>query len=713
MSNINNGYPEGQDLQKQIDSRHFSGGIWRRIFFSSTIFAILVLAALLFNIIDDMAGYVAIQNELDEAELILAVEEETMLSTANTVSSEDDTELAEGIIGDPYAIGFFGYAYYADNADQLKAVSINGVAPSQETAETGAYAFTRPLFIYATDKAMQANPEVASFVNFYLTNVDNIMADVGYFSVNSEQTTKNIETWLAMMELEETTLPSVDPAGFGEEASLTIDGSSTVYPLSRQMAIDFRRAGYQGGLTIDQSGTSGGFAKFCTSKGTSINNASRPMRRSELETCQKASVGNVAEFSVGIDALAVVVSSDNDFVDNLTIEELRIIFNGQAETWSDVRPEWPQEVIQHHIPGADSGTLDFFVETVYDRGLQDLPKETLITVLELNLSPGLINRLNSETPLVERTPEDLLLLITDEIIQPRVVKSWNLFESLSSRAAIEAEVATIPNGYLDWYQWLTTDFLTSPQSSIPELSGIRTAVLGTLWIVAITMLVALPVGVAAAIYLEEYAASVKHPTLRKLNSVIQTNISNLAGVPSIIYGMLGLTVFVRVLEPLTSGSMFGVLDQNGRSILSASFTLALLILPIIIINAQEAVRAVPRSLREASMGLGATKWQTIWHHVLPTAIPGILTGNILALSRAIGETAPLIVVGASTYITFDPTSAFSGFTTLPIQIYQWTSRPQPEFQHIAAAGIVVLLCILLSLNAAAIVLRNRYSRRVS
>jgi len=199
-----------------------------------------------------------------------------------------------------------------------------------------------------------------------------------------------------------------------------------------------------------------------------------------------------------------------------------------------------------------------------------------------------------------------------------------------------------------------------------------------------------------------------------LNGLIRTNINNLAGVPSIIYGILGLAVFVRALEPITSGAVFGYGDPsslNGRTILSGGLTLGLLILPIIIINAQEALRAVPSSLREASYGVGATKWQTVWSHVLPNAIPGIMTGSILAFSRAFGETAPLVVIGASTYIVYDPTSVFSKFTALPIQIYQWTSRPQDEFRNLAAAAIIVLLALLLTMNAVAILIRNRYSRR--
>jgi phosphate transport system permease protein len=224
------------------------------------------------------------------------------------------------------------------------------------------------------------------------------------------------------------------------------------------------------------------------------------------------------------------------------------------------------------------------------------------------------------------------------------------------------------------------------------------------------MLFAAPLGIGTAVYLEEYS------NRNWFSSLVDTNINNLAGVPSIIYGMLGLAVFVRLLGRLTSGLALGVADAgggdataNGRTVLSAGLTLGLLVLPVIIINAQEAVRAVPASLRQASLGLGATRWQTVWHHVLPAALPGILTGTILAISRAMGETAPLVVVGASTFITVDPTGPFSKFTTLPIQIYQWTSRPQDVFRNLAAAAILVLLAMLLSLNAVAILLRNRYS----
>ena len=240
-------------------------------------------------------------------------------------------------------------------------------------------------------------------------------------------------------------------------------------------------------------------------------------------------------------------------------------------------------------------------------------------------------------------------------------------------------------------------------------AGISTAIWGSLWVTLIAFLVAIPLGTAAAIYLEEYSSG-----RSKLDQIIETNINNLAGVPSIIYGMLGLAVFVRFFGAITSGLAFGYGDpatSNGRTILSAGLTLGLLILPLVIINAREAIRAVPRAMREGAYGLGATRWQTTWHHVLPSALPGILTGVILAVSRAFGETAPLLVVGVSTFIVVNPDSIFSKFTTLPAQIYQWTSRPQQEFQHLAAAGIIVLLILLVTINATAIFLRNRYARR--
>lgn len=240
---------------------------------------------------------------------------------------------------------------------------------------------------------------------------------------------------------------------------------------------------------------------------------------------------------------------------------------------------------------------------------------------------------------------------------------------------------------------LSVDFLTSYPSRFPERAGIKSALYGTMWTVALTGLISFPLGVGAAIYLEEYAPR------SWLTRVIETNIANLAGVPSIVYGVLGLAVFVRAMS-------------LGRSVLAGAATLALLILPIVIISSKEAIRAVPPSIREAGLGIGATKWQTLQHLVLPIAFPGILTGMILALSRAIGETAPLIMIGALTFIAFTPNTPLDEFTVLPIQIFNWAARPQAGFHELAAAGIIVLLVALLSMNALAIILRNRLRKAI-
>ena len=312
----------------------------------------------------------------------------------------------------------------------------------------------------------------------------------------------------------------------------------------------------------------------------------------------------------------------------------------------------------------------------------------------------------------------LLQLVEERIVQPDIIETAELVPSLLDPEAFEARVEQTfidnPQKYPDytfeqvefqWRAWLNKTFIVTPASGTPETAGIRTAILGTLWIVVITVLFAVPVGVGAAVYLEEFAKP------SRFNDFIQTNINNLAGVPSIIYGILGLAVIVRLFEPFTSGRIFGTDNVNGRTVISAGITMGLLTLPVVIISTQEALRAVPNSLRQAGMGLGATKWQTVRSQILPVSIPGIMTGTILAVARAIGETAPLILVGAASFITSDPTGPFSKYTALPIQIFQWTSLPQVEWRHLAAAASLFLLLMLLILNAGAVILRNRYSRR--
>jgi phosphate transport system permease protein len=257
--------------------------------------------------------------------------------------------------------------------------------------------------------------------------------------------------------------------------------------------------------------------------------------------------------------------------------------------------------------------------------------------------------------------------------------------ALASLAALLIDVFLDGIGRLNW------QFVTSIPSRRPADAGIYAALIGSIYVIGLTTLLALPLGIGAAVYLEEYGSTAW------FNRLIEINIANLAGVPSIIYGLLGLGLFVRTLG-------------FGRSVLAGAATLALLVLPIVILATREALRTVPSSIREGSYALGATKWQTIQYQVLPNALPGILTGLILALSRAIGETAPLITIGALTYVPFAPDSIWSAFTVLPIQIFDWLSRPQVAFAQNASAGIVVLLALLLVMNAVAIVVRDRFQR---
>jgi len=273
----------------------------------------------------------------------------------------------------------------------------------------------------------------------------------------------------------------------------------------------------------------------------------------------------------------------------------------------------------------------------------------------------------------------------------RVLGGVGLLVMLLALAALAALLYDILHDGLGRISW---QFITSYPSRNADRAGILAALVGSIYVVGLTAAIAVPLGVGAAIHLEEYGGQ------GRLSRLIEVNIANLAGVPSIIYGLLGLGLFVRLM-------------QMGRSVLAGGCTLALLALPVIIMSTREALRAVPKSLREASYALGATKWQTIRYQVLPAAFPGILTGLILALSRAIGETAPLITIGALTYVPFLPNDIWSPFTVLPIQIFNWVSRPQASFAENAAAGIVVLLALLLVMNAVAIVLRDRFQRRSS
>jgi len=270
----------------------------------------------------------------------------------------------------------------------------------------------------------------------------------------------------------------------------------------------------------------------------------------------------------------------------------------------------------------------------------------------------------------------------------KVIALGSLLFALATLVALLVDVFADGIGRLNW------QFLTSFPSRKPELAGILSPLVGTGCVMGLTMAIAFPIGVGAAIYLEEYAVK------SRLSRFIEINIANLAGVPSVVYGLLGLELFVRAM-------------RLGQSILAGSLTMALLVLPIIIIASREALRAVSPSIREASFALGASRWQTVWHQVLPVALPGMLTGSILAFSRAIGEAAPMITIGALTYIAFLPENPMSPFTVMPIQVFNWVSRPQKGFFECAAAAIIVLLAVLLLMNAAAVLLRLRYQRKVN
>jgi phosphate transport system permease protein len=248
----------------------------------------------------------------------------------------------------------------------------------------------------------------------------------------------------------------------------------------------------------------------------------------------------------------------------------------------------------------------------------------------------------------------------------------------------------------DGSSMLSLEFLTSfPSQVFPENGGIYPALIGSLWLLGLTGAISVPLGLGAAVYLEEYGRDTR------INRMIEINISNLAGVPSVIYGLLGLGIFVELLAPVT----------GGGSVLTGAMTLSLLILPVIIVATREALKAIPNSIREGGYALGATQWEVIWSHLLPRALPGAITGIILALSRAVGEAAPILVVGVSLYQTYVTSGPFDGYMALPTQIYDWISRPQEVFQNSAAAGIVVAMVVLLVANSFAIWLRNRYQQR--
>jgi len=275
----------------------------------------------------------------------------------------------------------------------------------------------------------------------------------------------------------------------------------------------------------------------------------------------------------------------------------------------------------------------------------------------------------------------------------RKAKLFSIFCGMVTWSGVLLLAVLLYQVSIDGFRWLDWQFIDSFPSRFPERAGIKSALVGTIWLICLVALISIPVGVSTALFLEEFAGK------GKISKIIEVNIANLAGVPSIVYGILGLAIFVRYMA-------------LERSLVSGALTMSLLILPVIIIASREAIKTVPMSIRYAAYSLGATKWQTAWAHVLPASFPGIMTGVILALSRAIGETAPLIMIGALTFVAFLPEGPMDSFTALPIQIYNWVSRPQQEFHELAAAGIIILLTVLLMMNATAIYIRNKTERRL-
>ena len=728
---------QGEAVNRQVLKRRRLGTIWRGIFFGAAALAILILAILLLKIIGDANGYVAEESQVPARELVLGYNRDRVLGAPNiALAGEDDAALAAGVAADVNGIALLPYAFYQAQAGALKLVAVEGNRPSAEAVAAGDYPAARPLLLYSSPDVLADQPQVLAFLLYSLAHADEVVAQIGYFPAEAERIAAQAADIAASLDLE--ALPAIDPAEF--EGDITIAGSSSVFPLTRAMADRFIADGFRGTFELSSTGTTAGFRAFCIDKDRELDivNASREALTSEISAC-RANQRPLQEVLVASDALAVVVNPANTFVEDVRLNQLVDLFT-TAETWAAVDESWPGEVVNRYIPSADSGTLDFFVETIFtETALTDLPYEALVGLYQANVSAGRCRAVeyeqrffadrivcdteerfqamcSSDAPraactLGPRDEASMVQLIEADIVKPTVLRTWNMWESLFNRDEILlAASAEFPAADVYFRRWLTWDFLISPQSSYPEIAGVRTAILGTLWVVGIAVVFSFPLGVGAAIYLEEYASKTS-----RLNQIIQTNINNLAGVPSIIYGLLGLAVFVRALEIFTSGSFFGLADPsvaNGRTILSAGLTLGLLGLPVIIISSQEAIRAVPSSLRQASYGLGATRWQTVRSHVLPNALGGILTGVILSMSRIIGETAPLVVIGASTFITTDPTGPFSKFTTLPSQIYQWTARPQDTFRDIAATAIIVLLLLLFLLNATAIYLRGRFGRRI-
>lgn len=650
--------PSGASLQRNIVARHTRGAIARTLFILSIAVALLVLATLLWTILNKTVGLTAVQYNAEPGALTLA-------------SFDPGAAPGEAVPGDIPAL-------LAENVHpvRLRELVLERIAGAKPKA--WAELLDQPL-----SAVLEGHDFPAGLAGTPVSALEPVQAAAllaRNLDAESLQTLVTSEAGraLSMMSEAEIAARLAEGASAGRLQRLALarvtgvrvgDGEVPSEPVAQVLD----------GYAYPEALAATPFNQLTPAESVALLVAN--LKRADLEdavldTLDTRDLDDLSERELG------AITAANVRKALLKVAILRDVAGAAESAWPDLSGQ-PLNIV---LSGKD-----------YPSALA----ETLFNQIDEQRAAGL---------LVRNLDRDALIkLLMDQVVQAQVVKSWPLWDSLTERGAIEtAQQTQLPRAELQWRSWVSADFLTSPlDPRRPDLTGIRPALIGSLLIIAITIAVAFPVGVGAAIYLEEYAGR------SRLNQIIQTNINNLAGVPSIIYGMLGLAIFVRSLEAVTSGRVVGGGAANGRTVLSAGFTLALLILPLIIINAQEAIRAVPGSLRQASYGLGATKWQTIWHHVLPYAMPGILTGTILAISRAIGETAPLILVGGATYLTRDPEGPFSIFTALPLLIYRWTTLPQDEFRHAAAAAIVVLLVLLLGLNSIAIILRNRLSRRLS
>lgn len=332
-----------------------------------------------------------------------------------------------------------------------------------------------------------------------------------------------------------------------------------------------------------------------------------------------------------------------------------------------------------------------------------------VALLEAEASPGVLRRLESEEPLGDRTSDELDALLDQFVFQSTVVQTWSIVDSVFRRDEIEAIAAQVPGAELRMHSWVNPSFLVRPLNRRPLQTGIRTALLGSLWIVALSMAIAFPVGVATAVFLTEYA------TAGWFTRFVRVNVETMASVPSIIYGILGLALFVRTLGSVTSGAFLGTGDGSaaGRTILSAGLTLAILVLPAIIINVRDILENVPPGYREACYSVGARRSTVVMRRILPSVGGQLVTVLLLGISRVIGETAPLLVIGAAAFITVDPSGIFSRFTSLPTQIFFWTSGLTGANRNLAAAAIVVLIVLSIGLNVVFVLIKRRLENRAA